>query len=344
MKIKQDEIVDTLRSFVAASRPNRFIAQKGHKAAQEYLENRIKQKDPFLGTKSTLQWQEFSPDFDLAKKMYNDDFNQQIKGKIPPTDPRYKKWDNFTKATIKILDNLKGVKGKNLVWEKKGILSPDEVIVVGAHYDTIAHDPETKMPSTQGQMPGADDNGSGVSIALGLIEFLASYDLPKTLQVVFFDFQELGFLGSRAFVMDNKERWSKQKFAGLINLEMLGHDSKKGGPIKTEGDMRVYIRKESESGANKDKILAQTLIDYSKKMGVPVRFEIVANSMNSADQLYFWQEGLSALMFSQNWEEDFNQNRYHTSNDFIETLNLKTFASTWRAIIGAITSFLYDLS
>ena len=61
-------------------------------------------------------------------------------------------------------------------------------IIVGAHFDTVPNS------------PGANDNASGIAVALAAARYLA--DAPcrtAPVTVVFFDEEELGLLGSRAF-------------------------------------------------------------------------------------------------------------------------------------------------
>lgn len=344
-KKKQEAMVEELRQFVNCCRPNRFVGSKGHLASRDYLEKRVRQLDPGLASgRSTLTWEEFAPDTAHAASLYQADFEREIKGRLPPTDPEYVKWDRFTKATIGLTKSLSKVTGKNLVWEKKGLISPDQIILVGAHYDTIAHDKKSLEARPGDDMPGADDNGSGVAIALGLIEFLSQYDLPKTVRVVFFDFEEVGFLGSRAYVQAHAEELKRARFAGMVNLEMLGHDSKKGGKVKVSGDMRAYVRTPDQAGHAKDQALAQNLVALGKRISTQVKFEIGATGFNSSDHINFWEAGLPAVTFTQNWEGDFNEARYHTSNDFVETLNLITWGQAWRYIVGAVTGHIYDLT
>ncbi len=344
-KKKQDAIEAELRKFVGCCRPNRFVGSKGHSESRQYLEKRVRELDAGLAEgKSTLAWESFTPDTAHAIALYQGDFDREIKGKFPPTAPDYIKWDRFTKGTISMIKSLSKVEGKNLVWEKKGLLSPDQIIVVGAHYDTISHDKTTMLAKPEDEMPGADDNGTGVAVGLGLIEFLSQYDVPKTVRVVFFDFEEVGFLGSRAYVQAHGDELKKAKFQGMVNLEMLGHDSKRSEKVKVTGDMRAYVRTPQETGHAQDMALAQALIGLGKKISTHVKFEVIQNGFDSSDHIHFWEAGLPAITFSQNWEDDFNHARYHTSNDFVETLNLTTYGQSWRFIIGAVTGLAYDLS
>lgn len=73
----------------------------------------------------------------------------------------------------------------------RGILSSDEHIVIGAHYDG------------QGAgMPGASDNAAGISVMLALARELAADPLPIPVVFVAFDDEEQGLNGSRFYTRD----------------------------------------------------------------------------------------------------------------------------------------------
>ncbi|MBZ5714115.1 M28 family metallopeptidase [Nannocystis pusilla] len=77
--------------------------------------------------------------------------------------------------------------GVNVVGTLPGTTSPDEVVLLAAHYDHI------------GGCPGADDNASGVAGALEVARVLGQAALPRTVVVACWDEEELGLRGSRAF-------------------------------------------------------------------------------------------------------------------------------------------------
>ncbi|MHC4624079.1 MAG: M28 family peptidase, partial [Planctomycetota bacterium] len=62
----------------------------------------------------------------------------------------------------------------NIEVEITGSTQPDEIIIIGAHYDTV---PES---------PGANDNASGVAAALALARRFANQTPARTLRFVFF--------------------------------------------------------------------------------------------------------------------------------------------------------------
>jgi Iap family predicted aminopeptidase len=96
-------------------------------------------------------------------------------------------------------------------------------ILISAHYDSIGG-------------PGACDNASGVGVLLELARHFAERgeDLPCRLRVVAFGAEELGMIGSRAFIRRHAEDLSRCRL--LFNLDTIGG----GGEIfiETRGGRR----------------------------------------------------------------------------------------------------------
>ena len=93
------------------------------------------------------------------------------------------------------LNNILGkIEGKN----------PNEIVIVGAHYDHLGIDP---MLDGDQIYNGADDNASGVSAVLQIARaFLATGQQPeRTVVFAFWDGEEKGLLGSKALKNDIKK-------------------------------------------------------------------------------------------------------------------------------------------
>ncbi|MDH5581970.1 MAG: M28 family peptidase [Bdellovibrionales bacterium] len=332
-KYKKDELLKELRGFVQCCRPNRLVGSSGHSLATPFLINRI--KEITKGDESTLVVQEFVPDLNEAIKSYKSDFKNNIASKYSSDSKEYLKWKKFTDEIVNFLKSLKGVKGKNLIWEKKG--SQNKTLIIGAHIDTVVQNEDFSIDDNA-EMPGADDNASGVSILLGMIKVLSQLELKRNLKIIFFDFQEFGQLGSKAYIDEYYSDLSQNiELEGFVNLLMLGHDSKSKN--ENRGDFRAYIRKENKQ----DKNLATQLIQLGKASTRSVKFEIAANETIHSDQLRFWEKGIAAVVFSQNWENDYNKDRHHTSNDFPETLNFNTLHKSYLYLTTAIVKWALDI-
>ncbi|MFQ5893713.1 MAG: M28 family peptidase, partial [Nitrospinota bacterium] len=102
---------------------------------------------------------------------------------------------------------------RNLIVEKAGRQVPEEIILIGAHYDTV--------PLT----PGADDNASGVAGLLELSRLLKAYENRRTIRLVAFTCEEPPYflsrwMGSRVYAREARRRGDN--IIAMISLEMIG--------------------------------------------------------------------------------------------------------------------------
>jgi hypothetical protein len=333
-KVTSKQLKEDLKLFLKKGQPGRMVGTLGHKTSYEYIVHRLQS----FGVNSTtsVKTQIFSPDIEKVKSFYQQDFNKQIKNNLAPYTQSYKRWKSFTKSVLYSLDQLKAVKGKNIIWEKKGSEKPNEYLILGVHYDTIAFDPTTMKVQLDNKCPGADDNGSGVIIALKLAKILSAMNIKRSVRVVFFDFQELGFNGSKAFV---KEYFTpEEKWLGYINMEMLGHDSKYLDKNKKTGNMKLYIRDRSNSYFKEDMKFAMSFVKAGRQGTRVVDFKITPNSFNMSDHINFWPLGIPVIALTQDWENDLNP-RQHSKDDFFETLNFTTLYGNYKFIASAVVQW-----
>ena len=137
---------------------------------------------------------------------------RQIKGKRwqvhPDSIAQLKK---VVHQELKLRNILGKIEGKN----------PNEVVIIGAHYDHIGFDPTLSGDQIYN---GADDNASGVQAVLQVAKaFLATGEQPeRTVIFAFWDGEEKGLLGSRYFVMNYPEM---KKVKGYLNYDMIGRNN-----------------------------------------------------------------------------------------------------------------------
>lgn len=341
-------------AFMQASHPSRMVGTVGHEKAKDFILSFIKSFQD--SNHSLLYVQKFIPDLEMAKQFYLNDFKNKIEKRYSTQTQIYKDSDLFTKNVVNALDTLKQVEGQNIIWEKKGTLKPDEFLLLGAHYDTVAFDHKTKNLVTNVNMPGANDNASGVMTALHLIMLLDKMNLKRSVRVIFFDMQDLGFLGGHHYLKEGKlsksaketqpsqESFGQERIVGYINLEMLGHDTKQWDKAQKTGNMRAYIRSRSANLGDfqKDETFARGLLEKGKKITKNVDFELIDNGHDGAGHFLFWQQGYPAMMMTHNLEQDPDP-RQHTSDDFLETLNMKTLYHSFQFIAGSVISWAFEL-
>jgi hypothetical protein len=97
-------------------------------------------------------------------------------------------------------------------------------VAVGAHYDHLGHGTTGGSLATKedaGQIHhGADDNASGSATVLGIAEALSKQPRRRHLLVGFWSGEELGLLGSTAFV--TKPPMPIDQIAAYLNFDMVG--------------------------------------------------------------------------------------------------------------------------
>lgn len=135
-----------------------------------------------------------------------------------------------------------GHTGSNLIADLGG-RADAPLLLIGAHYDKVAH----------GQ--GATDNASGVSTVLELAAALKARPLANhRVQIVFWDLEEKGLLGSRAWVATP----GREKPALYVNFDVFGWGDtlwmmspQADAPLvatmrKASGEQRLHFRSGTE--------------------------------------------------------------------------------------------------
>lgn len=114
-------------------------------------------------------------------------------------------------------------------------------IVVGAHLDAV--------PGS----PGANDNGGGVAVLLGLIKSLKTHRWNYSVDFCFFDQEEQGLVGSKVYVRRDSQR---ERHWAMINLDVEG-----------TGDV-LYV---GPVGGGDDNILMPVLRQAARKTNFPLQ-------------------------------------------------------------------------
>ena len=96
----------------------------------------------------------------------------------------------------------------NVVGEKLGTVYPDQIYIIGAHFDSVNN-------------PGADDNASGTATVLECARIISQYDCEYTVRFIAFDREEQGLVGSYAYVSAH----SGDDILGMISADMVAYDT-----------------------------------------------------------------------------------------------------------------------
>lgn len=225
------------------------------------------------------------------------------------------------KAGLSVTEQSYSVDGKavaNLEGEVKGTTAPQEIVVIGAHYD-----------SARGT-PGANDNASGVAALIELARQWASLRPARTLRFVAFVNEEAPYfqgdqMGSVLYARRAKKR--REKIVGMVSLETIGYysDLPKSQLYPTPlsrlypdtGNFIGFVSNWSSQSLLRQAIGAFRRSTKFPSEGVAAPAGILG--IGWSDQWAFWQEGYPALMVTDT--ALFRYPHYHQPSDTPEKID-----------------------
>ncbi|HHY69111.1 MAG: M28 family peptidase [Bacillota bacterium] len=155
-------------------------------------------------------------------------------------------------------------KSRNVIAEIAGTHEPEEVIVIGAHYDSVYRN------------QGAHDNGAGSATIAELARYFAQNPPRRTLRFIWFGSEEMGLMGSWAHV--EKQRNGLEKYVFMVNVDVAGG----------------IIGSNSASVMGSDK-----LVNYLDVMGNELSRDLRVNqSIYSGDCIPLGYENIPSVTFS----------------------------------------------
>ena len=225
----------------------------------------------------------------------------------------------------------------NLEAELRGTSHPDEIVLVGAHYDSVGN----KSVHT----PGADDNASGSAGVLALARVFAASPQARTVRFVLFVNEEPPYfwtdkMGSLVYAKQCKQE--KQNITAMLSLEMIGffRDGKNsqdyppivGMMYPSEGDFIAFIGVEEAGPLVKRCVGAfRNTVDFpSEGAALPRLIPRIASS----DHWSFWKQGYPALMVTDT--AIYRNANYHKSTDTPDTLDYQRMARVVQGLEGVV--------
>lgn len=234
-----------------------------------------------------------------------------------------------------------GDTGTNLIVERTGTKRANEIILLGAHYDTVA------------MTPGADDNASAVAVLIEVSRLLKDHVGSRTARYVAFACEEppyfnLDSMGSQHHAREARRR--KEQIAAMLCLEMVGYFRSEVGsqlvpPTIPAGLHRFFPRRGNFLAAVGN--IASWRLAWSFRRGfkgssrLPL-FSIVlpetVSEIRLSDNSSFWDQGYPALMLT---DTSFLRNpHYHLTTDLPETLDYDAMTQVTLGVAGAMRRLL----
>jgi Zn-dependent M28 family amino/carboxypeptidase len=188
----------------------------------------------------------------------------------------------------------RGMRFANVEAELRGVDHPQEIIIIGAHYDTARGS------------PGANDNASGVAALLALAREFSHKEIARTLRLIAFTNEERPFLrtekmGSRVSARRCRER--NEDIQAMLSLETIGYCSVERGSqrlslfgflLPRQGNFIAFVGNRASRT-----LLTQARQSFQQHatigcetMTLPTHFP----GAWSSDHWSFWKENYPALM------------------------------------------------
>jgi Peptidase family M28 len=227
----------------------------------------------------------------------------------------------------------------NLEVEIRGSSRPEEIVIVGAHYDSVSGS------------PGANDNGSAVASLLALARWFSQSGnhSARTLRFVAFVNEEPPFfqtdqMGSLVYARRCRER--HEKIVAMLGLETMGYYSDAPGSQKYPFPIGLFYPSTGNfigfvGNTASASLVRQAIASFRRNASFPSQGAALPGWMPGvgwSDHWAFWQAGYPGIMITDT--APFRYPYYHTADDTPDKLDYDRLARVVAGLQKVILEFL----
>jgi Zn-dependent M28 family amino/carboxypeptidase len=226
-------------------------------------------------------------------------------------------------------------KVRNLSAEIPGSIKPEEIVVVGAHYDTVY------------DCPGADDNTSGIAALLELARLLKDNHPTRTVRFVAFVNEEPPWfqtesMGSMVYAREAHRK--HENIVAAISLETIGMYSDRPGSQEYPQPMGLLFPDRGNFigfvGNLSSRALVRSAIGiFRQTASIPSEGSAAPEFLSGvgwSDHWSFWQVGYPAIMVTDT--APFRNPNYHRPTDKPDTLDYDRMARVVSGLQQVVTA------
>lgn len=234
-----------------------------------------------------------------------------------------------------------GDRAANLVIEQKGTSRASEIVLLGAHYDTV--------DST----PGADDNASAVAVMLEVSRLLKEHAGRRALRCVAFACEEPPYFNGDAMGSQHHTREAHrrgERIFGMLCLEMVGYFRKEPGSQRVPPAIPRFLRwlfpKRGDFLAAVGNLRSWRLAwQFRNGFRHATRLPLVTvclperiGEIRLSDNSSFWDQNYPALMLT---DTSYLRNpNYHLASDTPDTLDYDAMTEVTLGVATAVRRIL----
>jgi Zn-dependent M28 family amino/carboxypeptidase len=226
---------------------------------------------------------------------------------------------------------------RNIEVEITGASLPQEIVVIGAHYD-----------SARGT-PGADDNGTGTVAVLELARLLKGRSMTRTVRLVLFPNEELPFFGTEymgSLVYARRSQERGEKVVGMLSLEMLGYYSDEDGSQNYPSPFSYFYPSTGNFVAFVGNLSSRPLVrkcvgSFRRHTKFPSEGAAAPGRITGvgwSDHWAFWEQGYQAVMVTDT--AFFRNMYYHTPEDTPDKIDYEGMAR----VVSGLRHVVADLA
>ena len=221
----------------------------------------------------------------------------------------------------------------NLAVEITGKSKPDEIVLVGAHYDTVSWS------------PGANDNGSAVAALLELSRLFSTKSTSRTVRFVGFTNEEPPFFktGSMGSLVYAKEcRKKKENIVAMVCLETIGYYRDESKTQKYPFPLSIFYPDKGNFVAVVGNLRSKPLVksfarSFMEESDFPVECAATfgfITGIDWSDHWSFWQCGYPGIMITDT--ALFRYPYYHSSQDTPDKIDYHGLARVTYGVYRAL--------
>jgi Peptidase family M28 len=232
---------------------------------------------------------------------------------------------------------IDGKSFSNLEVEIPGSSRADEILIIGAHYDSAF------------TSPGANDNATGAAAVLALAQEFVGTKPMRTLRFVEFTNEEPPFfgkpnMGSLIYAQNAKQR--DETIVGMFSLETLGYFTDTANTQKYPPPLSfLYPDRGNFIGLVSDidsrELLRNTIRSFRAQAQFPsegAALPSLIQGVGWSDHWSFWQQGYQALMITDT--APFRYPQYHTDGDTVDKIDFEKLSRVTYGISKVIRDFV----
>lgn len=230
-----------------------------------------------------------------------------------------------------------GTTVRNVEVEITGEGRRDEIVVVGAHYDSVMG------------CPGANDNASGVAAVLEIARMLVGKRMSRTVRLVAFVNEEPPFfrtdgMGSRIYAVRSRQRG--EKIVGMLAIETIGFYSDDKGSQHYPFPFGLFYPDTANfigfvGNMSSRALVRRAISSFRQNAAFPSEGVAAPGWLTGigwSDHWSFWKEGYPAIMITDT--ALFRYMRYHTPQDSWDKIRYDPMAR----VVAGIAAVVADLA